>query len=470
MIEVKKLKENLSPPHNIALEQAILGSILINNKNFDQISDLLRSHHFHDSFHQKIYTYCESTISQGSFVDSKILSHHFRQDDQFLLNENYFHELQSNGLDIVHTRHYATLILDDFLKRSLIDIGQKIVYGASVEEDQVTALQQLEMAETNIFNLSTANENNGNNMISLDSATQSTLSYVKGLMESGATHSGIPTKLKDLDNVIGGLHPSDLIIIAARPGMGKTTLAMNIAWNIAQSVSNKKLSESLSGPVLFFSLEMSHEQLAARFISSATNHQLSTILSPQISKDVFEEIQEKSRELSRIPMYIDDSALITVNTIRSRARRIMQQHKKLSAIVIDYLQLITPMNLKVENRTLEISEMTRNLKILAKELNVPIILLSQLSRQVENRSEQTPQLSDLRESGSIEQDADLVLFIYREEYYLKMKKNVDQEKLDMVQNQATLIISKNRHGPTKSVKVHYKPETFTFSNLSNDDY
>ncbi len=464
-------------PQNIEAEQALISSILMNNRVYERVSDFLRAKDFAERSHEKIYEALELLISKGHLADPITLKNYFEQSGT--LDEvggfEYLAKISDAGISAVNAVEYGRLIHDRSLRRKLIDVGQGIVSDAYTPSLDSPATKQIEVAEQKLFDLATTGEIE-TRMEALNTSLKKSIKLTEYAYKMDGNISGVSSGFKDLDNKIGGFHPSDLIILAARPGMGKTNLAMNWAFNVANEVINGRVPDHMKGPVVFFSLEMSSDQLASRVLSSQTDISASHMRTGNISEQDFSKLSQYSRALSEIPLYIDDTAGISVPAIRTRARRLKRQNNGLSMIVIDYIQLLSPPGggRNSDNRVQELSEMTRGLKLLAKELEVPVVALSQLNRAVESRTDKRPMLSDLRESGSIEQDADMVMFVYREEYYREkdIRENSganSSENLDRLKNRAELIISKQRHGPTGTIPLAFFGEFSKFTDLYEVD-
>ncbi|MDR2685599.1 MAG: replicative DNA helicase [Rickettsiales bacterium] len=477
-------------PVNPAAEQAVLAAILINNRAHERVSDFLRPEHFAHPAHAEIYRVIDKQISKGFPAHNITIRDYLEQ--KGALDEvggaEYLDKLVGMGSAILDITHYANIIVNNALRRQLIDIGQTVMNTAASEDLDLPATAQIEQAEQKLFELANTGTNSERALMTLSDALKQTLEETESAIKQDGHLSGLTTGFTDIDKQIGGLHPSDLVIIAGRPGMGKTTIAMNIAFNAALEIANKKVPQKLSGVVVFFSLEMSSPQLAARVLSSVSEIPSSSMRNGTLNDTDLLTLAEHSKELERLPLVFDDTPGISVPTIRTRARRLQRQYEKshggIALIVIDYIQLLTaPGGARNDNRVQELSEMTRGLKILAKELNVPVVALSQLSRAVENRDDKRPILSDLRESGSIEQDADIVAFTYRHEYYLQgrdpankagMKTaTFDQQKswqaaMEKYKNKAEFIIAKQRHGPIGTVRLGYHGEYSRFDDLLPD--
>ncbi|RCL00981.1 MAG: replicative DNA helicase [Candidatus Tokpelaia sp. JSC188] len=470
-------------PHNIEAEQALLGALLINNDAFDRVSDLLRPQHFFEPLHAQIYEVSASLISMGKLANPITLKSFIPADEKIadITVFNYVLRLAAEAVTVINAADYGRIIYDLYTRRSLINLGEKIVniaYDAPVE---LTPSKQIENAEQQLFRLAETGRY-GSSFENFNEVLTKTINMAKAARKRSSKLSGIPTYIHTLDERMGGLQRSDLIILAGRPGMGKTALATNIAFNIAAAyraeneLSDKAKNEG--GVVGFFSLEMSSEQLATRIIAEQTEISSTKIRRGEISDSDFVELIDNMYRIQRIPLYIDQTGAISIVQLSARARRLKRQ-RNLDALIIDYIQLMSGSSHRIlENRVQEITEITTNLKSLAKELNIPIIALSQLSRQVESREDKRPQLSDLRESGSIEQDADVVLFVYREEYYLQNKKPKEgtseheqwQADMDRIHNKAEVIIAKQRHGPTGTINLAFHSEFTRFSDLADEAY
>ena len=474
-------------PQNIEAEQALLGAILANNKAFEKVSEILKPEHFAEASHQKIFEVISTLIIRGHVADVITLKNYFEQSGT--LNEvggyPYLIKLAEAASPLTNAEYYAQFIYDKYLRRELINTGYEIVNSAMKEDIDLSAPEQIENAEKKLFDLSFPGESQ-TGFVNFSEALNSSLNYISKAYEKDGKISGLPTGLDALDAKTGGLNDSDLIIIAGRPAMGKTALATNIAYNVTDSMSHDKNIEAKNKGVAFFSLEMSADQLASRILATITQTAAHKMRTGDMDKAEFTRIVAAVKELESIPLYIDDTPGLTINNIRTRARR-LKSTKGLGLIVIDYIQLITGSSKKSEgNRVQELSEISRGLKILAKELKVPVIALSQLNRGVEQRDDKRPVMSDLRESGSIEQDADIVMFVYRENYYILneepkqkaaetpehfQKRVEDWEKRKReTANLAEVIIGKQRHGPTGTVELFWNGEYTQFGNLAREEY
>jgi replicative DNA helicase len=471
------------PPANLDTEMALLGAILASNNAFDKVGDFLLPEHFADPAHQKIYAAIKRVIEAGGTADARTLRHILAKEETLeeLGGVQYLGELAANALTIIDPLHYGRLVHDLYLRRVLIGIGEDVVNDAFRPDNELDAAEQIEAAEHQLFSL--ASTGNGKGDFSTFSQTlKETLRMVEAAYQREGKLTGVTCGFADLDRLLGGLQKSDLLILAARPAMGKTALATNIAFNAAISTNVERDEQGNqiqrdSHNVAVFSLEMSAEQLALRILGEQAEVPSDQIRRGAIDQQQFERVFTTSQRLNNLSLFIDDTPAISVANMRTRARRLMRTHGKLDLIVVDYLQLMTGgAGSRSDNRVQEISEITRGLKTVAKELNVPVIALSQLSRQVEQREDKRPQLSDLRESGSIEQDADVVMFIYREEYYLGRKEPDPgteaheqwQRDMDRVHNMAEVIIAKQRHGPTDRVKLRFDGAFTRFSNYISD--
>lgn len=459
-------------PYNEEAEQALLGALLHNNESLEKVSEFLRPEHFSHAANGRIYEMISKICEQGRIADPITLKDLFLTDS--LLKEcggvDYLIHLVDSVVSIINTEHYGRIVRDLYLRRQLIDVGESIVNKARDSILKESAETQIEDAEKKLFDL-TMTGNNKSKFLSLGDALKVSLSSAEAAYKRDSHVVGITTGLRDLDAWLGGLHSSDLVIIAGRPSMGKTGLGTNIAFNAAAA---HKTPEGGGGSVAFFSLEMSSDQLATRILSHESQLSSDKIRRGELHQADFPKLIDASRRIAELPLYIDDTPALTVSALRTRARRLKRQ-KGLDLIVIDYLQLMQSSS--KEGRVQEISEISRGLKALAKELNIPVIALSQLSRAVEQRDDKRPMLSDLRESGSIEQDADVVMFIYREEYYLSRqepseggteKYAVWQERMEKVHNQAEIIVAKQRHGPIGTIKTHFEGRFTKFSNLAKN--
>jgi replicative DNA helicase len=470
------------PPHNIEAEQALLGALLMNNDAFDRVSDFLKPEHFCEELHRRIYEGCAQQIRMGrhaSPVTLKSLLAPLQLPDGVSLHA-YLARLAANATTIINAEDYGRMIHDLAQRRDLITIGEDIVNLAYDSPIDSSPRQQIEEAERRLYAIAETGRYDGGFQRFADALVVAVDMASHAYQRDGRL-SGMATGLIDLDEKMGGLQKSDLIIVAGRPGMGKTALATNIAFNIAKAYEPELQPDGAQktvngGIVGFFSLEMSAEQLATRVIAEQAGVPSYKIRRGDITEDDFARIADAAREMQNIPFYIDQSGGLSIAQLTARARRLKRQ-KGLDLLVVDYLQLLAGSRARQDNRVQELTEITTGLKALAKELAVPIVALSQLSRQVESRDDKRPQLSDLRESGSIEQDADVVLFVYREEYYLKNREPREgteehiawMAEMERAHGKAEAIIGKQRHGPTGMVPLAFEAEITRFSNLADEE-
>ena len=463
---IKTTFENL--PNNIEAEQAILGSLLVSNEIYDEISPYIKTNNFFDPMHQKIYSAIEKLIFSGMLANPITLKNYFENEKDELNIPEYLIKITKFSSSSRQAIEYSKLIYDLFVKRELIKISENLSYSAKSNDLGKDGKSLIEDTEITLFNLAEKGNFNSS-LIKFDEAMKQTIEIASNAYKNEEGIVGVPTGLTELDNRLGGLHKSDLIIIAGRPSMGKTALATNIAFNAAKKIQEN----SKQSCVAFFSLEMSSEQLSTRIIAEESRIKSNDIRRGKISEEQFDKFIETSKNISELPLYIDETPAITIAALSNRARRIKRLFG-LDLIVIDYIQLMRA-NFTRDGRVQEISEITQGLKALAKELSVPVIALSQLSRAVETRDDKKPLLSDLRESGSIEQDADVVMFVYREAYYLRGKEprpaTVEhaewQAKMNEVSHLAELLISKQRHGPTGNIMLEFEEMFTKFKDLQN---
>ena len=475
-------------PQNIEAEQAILGALLANNKFYEKIGDILKPEHFADATHRKIYKAMSKLLAGGErTADIITLKSYFEQEGTLeqVGGFPYLVKLAESASPLTNVEHYAQFIYDRYLRRELINTGYEIINSAMEESLETSAADQISEAEKSLYNLAEQGDTQGG-FIDFGAALTSSVKTIEKAYQKGGKISGVPTGLNQLDYKIGGLNDSDLIILAGRPGMGKTALATNIAYNVADFFARDKNTPPEKRGVAFFSLEMSADELAARILSSTIQISSHKMRVGDLDAAAMTRIAGATRELANIPLYIDDTPGVSINAIRTRARR-LKRSKGLGLIVIDYIQLISGTGDKKSegNRVQEVSEISRGLKILAKELKIPVIALSQLNRSVESREDKQPQMSDLRESGSIEQDADIVMFVFRENYYIHNsepkkteseseeafnKKHAEWEIRDRnTKHQAEVIIGKQRHGPIGTVKLGWDGEYTLFRNFAEDE-
>jgi replicative DNA helicase len=470
-------------PHNLEAEQALLGAILVNNEAHDRVSAFLDPAHFYDPLHQQIYETAAKLIHVGKQATPITLRTFFEAAEPIsptLTVPQYLGTLAGKATTIINAEDYGRTIYDLATRRALIIIGEDMVNGAYDSTVEETPQKQIEGAESRLYDLAEQRKY-GQGFLIFGTALTNAIDMANAAYQRAGHLSGLATGLTDLDSKLGGLQSSDLIILAGRPSMGKTALATNIAYNIAKAyrgeVQPDGSTKAVDGAIVgFFSLEMSAEQLATRILSEQAEIASEKIRRGMIDENEFRKLVEVSREMSQIPLYIDQTGGISVAQLAARARKLKRQ-KGLGLLIVDYLQLLSGSAKRGDNRVQEITEITTGLKALAKELNVPIIALSQLSRQVEQRDDKRPQLSDLRESGSIEQDADVVMFVFREEYYVERRKpsetNMEellkwQQEMSLVHGRAEVIIGKQRHGPTGTVPLAFEAQLTRFSNLARD--
>ena len=474
---------DLAPPYNEQAEREMLGALLLDNRVMDQVGDFLRAEHFYIPSHQRIFTAIERLINKGQLASPTTIKGYFAADGDLdhVGGAEYLEGLKSAVTTTVGMNDIGSAVYDLFLRRELLTIGQQMSQDARPSPTQIgmEATTLIEQAEAKLFNLVTAGESE-RGFTTFNKALANSLAIAEKAYQSDGHVVGVTSGFRDINKRMGGLHPSDLIILAGRPSMGKTALATDIAFNAA--LAHVRSGKKEGAPVAFFSLEMSTEQLATRILSAAARIPSERIRRGEIKKEEMLQLSMAARDLAEVPLFIDDTPAMSIMAIRTRARRLKRQHG-LGMIVIDYLQLMSGSGTRSsqDNRVQEVSEITRGLKAIAKELEVPVIALSQLSRQTENRDNKRPQLSDLRESGSIEQDADVVIFVYREEYYLSREeptRKVDekdaaflnrsanwQARLSEVQNVAEAIIAKQRHGPISTVRLKFDGQFTHFEDL-----
>ena len=460
-------------PSNLEAEQALIGSVLVNNDVIDEVSSFIRPSIFYDPAHIKIYEVIENLNNKGMVANPITLKNYFEKDN--MLNEvggtEYLVKLTRFSGSTKQAIDYAKIIHEMYLRRELVSISEKLSYdtlNANTQEQDAENI--IESTEKSLFNLAERGSFS-QSFIEFKKAIDKTIEMATLAMKSDRGIVGVPTGLTDLDQKLGGLHKSDLIILAGRPSMGKTALATNIAYNAAQNI----LSRQEKSSVAFFSLEMSSEQLSTRILSEQARIKSDSIRQGNVTEEEINRYIETSRNIYNLPLFIDETPAITIATLSNRARRIKRLNG-LSLIVVDYIQLMRSSSNKNDGRVQEISEITQGLKAIAKELSVPVLALSQLSRAVEQRDDKQPQLADLRESGSIEQDADVVMFVYREAYYLERKQpklgSIEhaewQSKMNDVNGLADIILGKQRHGPTGTIKVEFEGIYTKFKDLTKN--
>jgi replicative DNA helicase len=469
-------------PHNIEAEQALLGAILVNNEAMDRVTSFLEPVHFFDPLHGEIFETASKMIHAGKQATPITLKTFFdaaEPIDANLTVPQYLGRLAANATSIINAEDYGRTIYDLAVRRSLIVLGEDMVNSAYDAPIDFPPKQQIEEAETRLYDLAEQGKY-GQGFMGFGTALTHAIEMANNAYQREGHLSGLATGLSDLDGKMGGLQPSDLIILAGRPSMGKTALATNIAYNIAKNYRSERqpdgTEKAIDGAIVgFFSLEMSAEQLATRILSEQAELASEKIRRGMINEDEFRKLVAVSQEMSRIPLYIDQTGGLTIAQLASRARKLKRQ-KGLGLLVVDYLQLLAGSSKRGDNRVQEVTEITTGLKALAKELAVPVIALSQLSRQVEQRDDKRPQLSDLRESGSIEQDADVVMFVFREEYYVERQKPREgtaefsdwQTQMMAVSGKAEVIIGKQRHGPVGTVGLSFESQFTRFGNLARE--
>ena len=464
---VKNISKEL--PNNIEAEQSIIGSILISNELFDEINMIVTSKNFYDPMHQKIYAAMEKLIYSGMLANPITLKNYFDNEKDSLNIPDYLVKITKFSSAARQTIEYSKLVYDLYVKRELIKLSENIIDTAKLNDLDQNAQTIIQNSEKSLFDLAERGSF-GSSILKFDEAMKLTIEMASNAYKNEEGIVGVPTGLTDLDDRLGGLHKSDLIIIAGRPSMGKTALATNIAFHAAKNIQ-ENIKKST---VAFFSLEMSSEQLSTRILAEQSRIKSNDIRRGRISEEEFDKFIETSKNIAELPLYIDETPAISVAALSNRARRIKRLYG-LELIVVDYIQLMRASNFK-EGRVQEISEITQGLKALAKELAVPVVALSQLSRAVEQRDDKKPLLSDLRESGSIEQDADVVMFVYRESYYLRAKEprpaTVEhaewQAKMNEVSHLAELIIGKQRHGPTGNITLEFEEMFTKFKDIQNN--
>ena len=440
-------------PNNIEAEQSIIGSILISNEIFDEINTFVSSKDFY-----------------GMLANPITLKNHFENDEDKINIPEYLVKITKFSTSNRQAIEYSKIVYDLYVKRQLIKLSEEIIDAAKLNDIDKNSQTIIENSEKSLFDLAEKGSFS-NTIVKFDEALKLTIDMASTAYKNDEGIVGVPTGLRDLDEKLGGLHKSDLLIIAGRPSMGKTALATNIAFNAAKKFQQDGKKTS----VAFFSLEMSSEQLSTRILAEQSRIKSNDIRRGRISEDQFDKFIETSKDISELPLYIDETPAISIAALCNRARR-MKRIYGLDLIVVDYIQLMTAVNSRRDGRVQEISEITQGLKALAKELAVPVLALSQLSRAVEQRDDKKPQLSDLRESGSIEQDADVVIFVYREAYYLQGKEprpaTVEhaewQAKMNEVSHLAELIIQKQRHGPTGNVMLEFEAMFTKFKDIQNN--
>ncbi|PPR48763.1 MAG: Replicative DNA helicase [Alphaproteobacteria bacterium MarineAlpha5_Bin5] len=486
----KSESDNLDKFSNIEAELALIGCLLWDNRNYEKIADFLNSEHFIDSNNQLIFRTIKDLLDKNILVSPITLKNYLSDYDKNIDQIKYLNQIKDSAPSTHNAYQYAKIIYDLHIKRSLIGIAQNIVQETTENNKDLDGEDLIENAENDLYLLSQTG-NTERKYSHFGEALKNAVDVIDEAYKRDGKIAGLPTGLKDLDSKLGGLHNSDLIIIAGRPSMGKTALGTNIAFNAAakfkeeeDEFGNKKILDG--GKVGFFSLEMSAQQLATRVLAEQTKISGDKMRKAELTKDDIKKIVKVSSDLEKLNLIIDDNPILTIPSLRARARRLKRIYN-INLLIIDYLQLMSGSTTsRNDGRVQEISEITRGLKGIAKELNIPIIALSQLSRQVEQREDKRPLLADLRESGTIEQDSDVVMFIFRESYYLErmepIKKPEENEEKYLERHQrwrelceksyntAEIIIAKQRHGPIGTIKAHFEPNFTRFSNLSVKDY
>ncbi|MEO9825019.1 MAG: replicative DNA helicase [Paracoccaceae bacterium] len=465
-------------PHNIEAEQQLLGAILTNNDVYDRVAGVINDSHFYDPVHARIYEVAASRIAKNALA-SPVTLKAFLEDDPGLKELGgpaYLVRLAGSAISSFAARDYAQMVYDLAIRRKLMDLGRDITAKAGLVEVANEPKEQIVEAEQALYKLGEAGQNTSGFQSFLKAVTDA-VNVANAAYQRDGGLSGVSTGLIEMDKKLGGLHKSDLLILAGRPSMGKTSLATNIAFNIAKTYKKGKRQDGTEGAVDggvvgFFSLEMSAEQLAARILSEASEVPSEQIRRGDMTEGEFRRFVEAAKTLEACPLFIDDTPALPISQLAARARRLKREHG-LDCLIVDYLQLVRPATAK-DSRVNEVSEITQGLKAIAKELEIPVVALSQLSRQVENREDKRPQLSDLRESGSIEQDADVVMFVFREEYYKEREKPGDhdleamakwQEEMENLHGRAEVVIGKQRHGPIGTVELSFEGRFTRFGNL-----
>lgn len=466
-------------PNNLEAEQAVLGAILANNEALNHVGSILTPEDFYAGIHQRIYKAIQQFHDKGLVANPVTLKHHFAGAEG--VEDQYLARLVGSATSIINIHDYARVIRDLAMKRQLIAIGENVVVEAFNPQSEYDSNRQVEIAEQKLFNLATDGNADGGFKAIKFSVVDALNRTEKAFQRRGEV-VGLDTGFTDMNKLLGGLHPSDLLILAGRPAMGKTALATTMAYNTAKALAREDEGAAERGEkprsVGFFSLEMSGEQLAMRLLASACGVGSHKLQRGDLTQEEFQRLVESSTQMASLPMHIDDTPALTIGALRSRARRLKRVHN-VALLVIDYLQLLRPSSSNSNaNRVQEVSEITQGLKAIAKELDIPVIALSQLSRSVESRDDKRPQLADLRESGSIEQDADIVMFVFREEYYkqrLQPKEGTPEhatwmQEMAEIHGVAEVIVAKHRNGPVDTVKLQFQGELTRFLDLVKDDH
>jgi replicative DNA helicase len=469
-------------PYDVEVEQALLGAVLVDNYSLERVSTTLKPEHFYDPLHQRLFDAIEKMCAKGQIVTPLTLKAATEGDPGLaeVGGQAYLVSLARAAPALPNVLEYARILRDLAVRRELIHIGEDIVNTAFEAPIDVAPAAQIEQAEKALYQVAEKGRF-GEGPLGFDAALMRAVQLAEGALARGGSLSGIPTGFTDLDTLLGGLNQSDLIIVAGRPGMGKTALATNMAFYAARLHAKDRAdnaSPPRGSPVLLFSLEMAASQLSARILSEQTEIEMRKIRTGRFTDPEWQRFVQTAQVLGDLPLFIDDTGGISIAQIAARARR-LKREKHIGLIVIDYLQLIEPASRRYDSRVQEVSEITKGLKALAKELEVPVVALSQLSRAVDARDDKRPVLSDLRESGTIEQDADVVMFVFREEYYLKSREPDANEdavehdkwlgKMERVHNRAEILVEKHRHGPTNKVELFFDERFTRFSNLATPD-
>ena len=491
MAEIVRIAEPVEPaassslPQNVEAEAALLGALMIDNRLVEDIQLKLKPLHFFEPLHGRIYEGILRLTDSNRIANPVTLKPLFEADEGMkeVGGPSYLAQLTGSGAAVIGARDFATQIYDLALLRALVGVGRELVEGALDTSEDVAPLAQIERAETELYRVAEEGGAEGKAK-SFGEATKEALQLAEKALNSGGHLSGFTTGLDSLNGKIGGLHKSDLVIVAGRPGMGKSSLATNIGFAAAKRLLQDQEdgiepAKQAGTAVALFSLEMSADQLATRILAEQSGISSENLRMGRISQQEFRSLARAAGELQSLPLYIDDTPGLTIAALRARARRLKRQ-KGIGMVIVDYLQLLqgSGKGSAGDNRVQEISEISRGLKTLAKELDVPVIALSQLSRAVEQREDKRPQLSDLRESGSIEQDADIVLFIYREDYYLAARQPADdhpeidkwREEMARVYGLAEVIVAKQRHGSTGKVRLKFDSRITKFSDVVDEGY
>ena len=471
-------------PSSIEAEQALLGAILIDNEAYWRASEILSDDHFYDPMHARIFQTMSEMVRRNQLVTPVTMAPYFENDETLkqIGGTAYFAKLASAAPTIMNAPEYARTVFEQFQRRGLIHVGEDIVTTAINPSIETSPSEQIQDAERTLYELA-ENARYEGGFSTFAEAAEISVGMAEEAFKSDGSLLGVTTGFIDLDRQLGGLHKSDLIILAGRPSMGKTALATNIAFNAARKFKEGKnpdgTRKTMEGAIVaFYSLEMAAEQLATRILAEQAQIPSIKMRRGEINEEEFRQLASAQRELQNLPLFIDDTGGLSISALTARARRLQRQHG-LDMVIVDYLQLVTTSSRRNDGRVQEVSEVTQGLKALAKELNVPVIALSQLSRKVEDRDDKRPQLADLRESGSIEQDADVVMFVYREEYYVERTKPSEAEidkfveweaKMERTHGLAELVIGKQRHGPTGTVEMSFQADITRFGDKARQDY